>query len=124
MRPGVEVVCQGSLVHRQGITDGAPDAVQVNDRFHLWHGLSKRIGDIAATHRDRPFAAVPPPEPAPPPATPAGTSDHAGTPDHRHAKQLSEAGHAVTDTGLSLSAAARESGLNWHTVGKHARAAT
>ncbi|WP_438296259.1 transposase family protein [Streptomyces sp. HUAS TT7] len=32
--PGVEVVCRdGSLVYRQGITDGAPDAVQVSDRF-------------------------------------------------------------------------------------------
>ncbi|WP_405576428.1 hypothetical protein [Streptomyces sp. NBC_01092] len=41
--PGVEVVCRyGSLVYRQGITDGAPDAVQVSDLFHLWQGC--RIG--------------------------------------------------------------------------------
>ncbi|MEU0626402.1 hypothetical protein [Streptomyces sp. NPDC005989] len=34
--PGVEVVCRdGSLVQRQGITDRAPDAAQVSDRFHL-----------------------------------------------------------------------------------------
>jgi transposase IS204/IS1001/IS1096/IS1165 family protein/transposase len=46
--PGVEVVCRDdSLVYRQGIIDGAPDAVQLGDRFHLWLGLSKRIGDIA-----------------------------------------------------------------------------
>lgn len=32
--PGVEAVCRdGSLVYRQGITEGAPDAVQVSDRF-------------------------------------------------------------------------------------------
>ncbi|MFG2525401.1 transposase family protein [Streptomyces sp. NPDC048527] len=31
---GVEVVCRdGSLVYRQGIADGAPEAVQVSDRF-------------------------------------------------------------------------------------------
>ncbi|MEV6024675.1 hypothetical protein [Streptomyces sp. NPDC052036] len=43
--PGIEVVRRdGSLVYRQGITDGAPDAVQVSSRFHLWQGLSKRIG--------------------------------------------------------------------------------
>lgn len=47
--PGVRVVCRdGSLVYRQGITEGAPDAVQVSDRFHLWQGLSKRVSDVAA----------------------------------------------------------------------------
>ncbi|MFE4869144.1 hypothetical protein [Streptomyces sp. NPDC056682] len=52
--PGVEVVCRdGSLVSRQGITDGAPDAVRVSDRFHLWQGLSKRVSDIAAPHPPR-----------------------------------------------------------------------
>jgi transposase len=125
MHPGVEVVCRdGSLVYRQGITDGAPDAVQVSDRFHLWQGLSKRVGDIAAAHRGCLPAAVPEPEPAPPPATPAGPSDQADTPARRHAKRLFEAVHAVTDTGRSLSAAARELGLNRRTVGKYARAAT
>lgn len=35
--PGVHIVCRdGSLVYRQGIADGAPEAVQVGDRFHLW----------------------------------------------------------------------------------------
>jgi hypothetical protein len=56
--PGVKVVCRdGSLVYRQGITDGAPDAVQVSDRLHLWQGLSG-TGPLASTlggrraHRD------------------------------------------------------------------------
>ncbi|WP_306972270.1 transposase [Streptomyces canus] len=50
--PGAEVVCRdGALVYRQGITDGAPNAVQASDRFHLWQGLSKRIGDTTAAHR-------------------------------------------------------------------------
>ncbi|MFD8396574.1 transposase [Streptomyces sp. NPDC059680] len=123
--PGVEVVCpDGSLVYRQGITDGAPDAVQISDRFHLWQGLSKRIGDIAAAHRGCLHAAVPESEPAPPPANPAEPSDQTDTPARRHTKRLFEAVHAVTGTGLSLSAAARELGLNRRTVGKYARAAT
>ncbi|MEU9473698.1 ISL3 family transposase [Streptomyces avermitilis] len=123
--PGVEVVCRdGSLVYRQGITDGAPDALQVSDRFHLWQGLSKRIGDIAAAHRSCLPSAAPQPEPAPPPTTSTGPSDQADTPARRHAKRLFEAVHAVTDTGCSLSAAARELGLNRRTVGKYARATT
>jgi len=32
--PGVQIVCRdGSPIYRQGITSGAPDAVQVSDRF-------------------------------------------------------------------------------------------
>ncbi|MFE7278743.1 transposase [Streptomyces sp. NPDC057623] len=64
MHPGVQVVCRDRLlVYRQGITDGASDAVQVSDRFHLWQGLSKRVSDIAA-HRGCLFATVPDAEPA------------------------------------------------------------
>ncbi|GEC07969.1 hypothetical protein SSP24_56240 [Streptomyces spinoverrucosus] len=81
-------------------------------------------GDIAAAHRGCLPAAVPEPEPAPPPANPAGPSDQADTPARRHAKRLFEAVHAVTDTGRSLNAAARELGLNRRTVRKYARAAT
>ncbi|MFE7776209.1 hypothetical protein ACFU5O_20405 [Streptomyces sp. NPDC057445] len=102
----------------------APDAVQVSDRFHLWQGLSKRIGDIAATHRGCLPTAVPEPEPAPPPANPVAPSDQADTPARRHAKQMFDAVHTVTDTGRSLNAAARELGLNRRTLRKYARAAT
>lgn len=123
--PGVDVVCRdGSLVYRQGIADGAPNAVQVSDRFHLWQGLSKRVGDVAAAHRGCLSAAVPDPEAASPPTSPASPSDEADTPARRHAKRLFEAVHAVTDTGRSLNSAARELGLNRRTVGKYARAAT
>ncbi|MFD9150692.1 transposase [Streptomyces diastaticus] len=46
--PGTEVVSRdGSLIYRQGITDGAPEAIQVSDRFHLWQGLSRRVQEIA-----------------------------------------------------------------------------
>ncbi|MEU3620279.1 transposase [Streptomyces sp. NPDC006872] len=123
--PDVEVVCRdGSLVYRQGIADGAPDAVQVIDRFHLWQGLSKSVGDVAAAHRECLSAAVPEPAAAPPTTSPAGLSDEADTPARRHAKRLFEVMRAVTDTGRSLNSAARELGLNRRTVSKYARAAT
>ncbi|GAA4032359.1 ISL3 family transposase [Streptomyces plumbiresistens] len=119
--PGVEVVCRdGSLVYRQAITDGAPDAVQVSDRFHLWQGLSKRVSDIAAAHRGCLSAAIPESEPASPPsAEPFETAD---SPARRHAKRLFEAVHAASHSGRSLNAIARELGLNRRTVAKYARA--
>ncbi|MFI6007047.1 transposase [Streptomyces sp. NPDC051366] len=47
--PGVEIVCRdGSLTYRQGIIAGAPEAIQISDRFHMWQGLSRRVQDIAA----------------------------------------------------------------------------
>ncbi|ORT58674.1 transposase [Streptomyces sp. CB03238] len=119
--PGVEVVCRdGSLVYRQGITEGAPDAVQVSDRFHLWQGLSKRVSDIAAAHRDCLTAAVPEPQPAPPPSD--EPREAADTPARRHAKRLFETVQEYTGTARSLSAIARELGLNRRTVAKYARA--
>ncbi|MGW4200351.1 transposase [Streptomyces sp. NPDC004726] len=60
--PGVEVACRdGSLTYRQGITAGAPDALQVSDRLHLWQGLSRRVRDIASAHRGCLPAALPRP---------------------------------------------------------------
>ncbi|MEU7183581.1 MULTISPECIES: ISL3 family transposase [Streptomyces] len=123
--PGVEVVCRdGSLVYRQGITDGAPDTVQVSDRFHLWQGLSRRVSDIAAAHRACLSAAVPESdsEPAAPP--PAELSETVDSPARRHAKRLFEAVHSVSGSGRPLNAIARELGLNRRTVAKYARAAS
>lgn len=123
--PGVEVVCRdGSLVHRQGITDGAPDALQVSDRFHLRQGLSKRVVEVAAAHCGCLPNGLPDPEPAPQRSSAGAPSDRADTPARLHAKRLFEAVHAVTDTGRSIPAAARELGLDWRTVRQYARTAT
>ncbi|MET7684330.1 ISL3 family transposase [Streptomyces sp. NPDC005423] len=124
--PGVEIACRdGSLVYRQGITDGAPDAVQVSDRFHLWQGLSRRVQDIASAHRGCLPAALPASEereltPAEESAEDAAANTRAG----RHARRLFETVHTLTDMGRSYSAVAREVGLDRKTVRKYAQART
>lgn len=121
--PGVEIACRdGSLAYRQGIADGAPDAVQVSDRFHLWQGLSRRVQEIAAAHRGCLPAALPAPEPAGPEPPSTTTEPGQDTPASRHARRLFEAIHALTDDSRSYSAVARELGLDRRTVRKYARA--
>ncbi|MFE4304937.1 ISL3 family transposase [Streptomyces sp. NPDC056891] len=124
--PGVEVACRdGSLAYRQGITAGAPDAVQVSDRFHLWQGLSRRVQDIASAHRGCLPAALPPmsetdPAPVEEPVENTAADTRAG----RHARRLFEAVQVLTRSGRSHSSVARELGLDRRTVGKYARART
>lgn len=124
--PGVEVACRdGSLSYRQGITAGAPEAVQVSDRFHLWQGLSRRVQEVASSHRGCLPAALPTvSEDDPLPVE--GTTENAAaeTRAGRHAQSLFEAVQALTRTGRSHSSVARELGLDRRTVGKYARART
>ncbi|WP_308312606.1 ISL3 family transposase [Streptomyces sp. ISL-11] len=124
--PRVEVACRdGSLTYRQGITAGAPEAVQVSDRFHLWQGLSRRVQDIASVHRTCLPAALPPvgntdPAPVEEPAESTAANTRAG----RHARRLFDSVQALTRSGRSHSSVARELGLNRRTVSKYARAHT
>jgi transposase len=50
--PGVEIVCRdGSDAYRAGISAGAPAAVQVSARFHLWAHLIRQVTKTGAAHR-------------------------------------------------------------------------
>jgi Transposase len=42
--PGAEFVCRdGSSSYAAAVREGAPSAVQVSDRWHLWHGLGGAV---------------------------------------------------------------------------------
>ena len=49
--PGVEVVCRdGSGAYGEAVSRALPGAVQVSDRWHLWHGLGEAVRKEVAAH--------------------------------------------------------------------------
>jgi len=49
--PQVTVVCRdGSATYAEAIRDGAPHAVQVSDRWHLWANLGKAVEKTVVAH--------------------------------------------------------------------------
>ncbi|MFD0007171.1 hypothetical protein ACFVJ4_32735 [Streptomyces sp. NPDC127178] len=128
-RPGVEVVCRDRApFFAEGATAGAPQAVQVADRWHLWHNLSEATERSVAQHRLCLRTLVPTaPEPEPE-AVPA--ADSSGSPwprGHRFADRTRArhaAVHALLTAGHSRRSVQRQLGMTYRTVKQFAGAAT
>jgi transposase len=126
--PGVRVICRDRAgSYAEGARDGAPAAVQVADRWHLWHNLAEHTAKAVARHRAclKQIAAAatgpqPPPEPAPAAiAAPVAEPRLAARMRDQHA-----AVQALAARGLGLRAIARELDVDRKTARRFAHAAT
>jgi len=141
--PGAGIICRDRAGnYAEGARAGAPDAIQVADRWHLWHNLAEYAEKTVAGHRgclkDQPGGADGHDAPGPadrPEQEPPGQAEGGQVPPdgfldacgrerrlvirtrQRHAEI-----HQRLDAGESLSAISRATGLDRKTIQRFARA--
>ena len=126
--PGVEVICRDRAgAYAEGARQGAPEAIQCADRWHLWHNLAQAVERSVSRHRSclHPQATtetVEPPEPQgdkPSHSALKASTRFADRTREKHAKM-----HALIAAGHSLRSISRQLGMTHRTVGRFAHAAT
>ncbi len=125
-RPGIEVVCRDRApFYIDAATTGAPQAVQVADRWHLWHNLGEVAERCIAAHRACLRAVPPDASEASPAAEVDPTPEQPWPTGHRfadRARARHAAVHELLAAGHSRRAIARRLRIGQNTVLKYADA--
>jgi transposase len=133
--PGIQIVCRDRAgAYAEAARVGAPDAVQVADRWHLWHNLAQAVEKTVVAQRGelRPdpvehVESRTPDEPAldAQMAEQAATRPDAQQADRPLATRIRErhaAVQALRERGRTITAISRELGLDRRTVRRFAHA--
>ena len=132
--PGAEVICRDRAgAYAEAAGTGAPDAIQVADRWHLWHNLAERVEKtVAAHHGCLRHADIAPGSATGPGLKPAADLAAAATPAQPLPRKSSvlvertraryEAVHALRAQGKNITAIVAELRLARGTVRRFVRA--
>lgn len=134
--PGVEIVCRDRAgAYAEGVAAGAPDSLQVADRWHVWHNLGEAVERVVARHRDCLGAAAAGTESDTAPAlialpqAPQSSEVSESPPDRTdrwaiRTRERYAAVHTLLGDGASLHTIGVRLGLTRGTVRRYARAAS
>ncbi|WP_393071641.1 ISL3 family transposase [Streptomyces sp. LN704] len=125
-RPGIEIICRDRApFFAEGATRGAPQALQVADRWHLWHNLGEAAEKCVYRHRGclRPTPEQPEElqEEAEPTASSPWPTGHRFA-ERTRAKHATI--HALLAAGHSKRSVARQLGMTLNTILRFSRATT
>jgi transposase len=105
--PGVEVVCRDrSGAYAEAVRRALPDAIQVADRWHLWHGLSEAVRREVASHS----------------ACWAKAGRMQDGPRAQSTRERWQQIHALLDQNVGLLECARRLNVSLNTIKRYARA--
>jgi transposase len=134
--PGTEVICRDRAgAYADGARNGAPEAIQVADRWHLYHNLAGHVEKTVARHRHCLEETAPEPDPAEPAggqpamdleqaAAAAAARRAADSALAVRTRQRHEQVQALRAQGKGIKPIMRETGLAKETVRRFYRAAS